>query len=136
MGQKITRPAVPVLEELRRRFKDWRQSGRKGRKIPEEMWREAAELASEHGVNRVARSLGLDYNGLKQRMNEGLRTKAKLLPNVRGPNFIELSVDTVARIPECVMEFQGRQGKLTIRLTEPGATDVVLLAKALTGGEG
>jgi hypothetical protein len=34
------------------------------------------------------------------------------------------------------MEFQGRQGKLTIRLTEPGATDVVLLAKALTGGEG
>ena len=135
MGQKITRPAVPVLEKLRRRFEDWRQSGRKGRKIPEEMWREAAELASEHGVNRVARSLGLDYNGVKQRMDEGLG-EAKLLPPVRGPNFIELSVDTVVRIPECVMEFQGRQGKLTIRLTEPGATDVVLLAKALTGGEG
>ena len=133
MGQKITRPAVPVLEKLRRRFEGWRQSGRKGRKIPEEMWREAAELASEHGVNRVARSLGLDYNGVKQRMDEGLGG-AKLLPTVRGPNFIELSVDTVARIPECVMEFQGRQGKLTIRLTEPGATDVVLLAKALTSG--
>ena len=133
MGQKITRPAVPVLEKLRRRFEGWRQSGRKGRKIPEEMWREAAELASEHGVNRVARRLGLDYNGVKQRMDEGLG-EAKLLPTVRGPNFIELSVDTVARIPECVMEFQGRQGKLTIRLTEPGATDVVLLAKALTSG--
>ena len=135
MGQKATRPAEPVLDNLRQRFKDWRQSGRKGRKIPDEMWREAAGLASEHGVNRVARSLGLDYNGLKQRMDEGLR-KAKLLPNVRGPNFIELSVDTEARIPECVMEFQGRQGKLTIRLTEPGAMDVVLLVKALTGGEG
>ncbi len=135
MGQKATRPAEPVLEKLRQRFKDWRQSGRKGRKIPDELWREAAGLASEQGVNRVARSLGLDYNGLKQRVDEGLR-KAKVLPNVRGPNFIELSVDTVARIPECVMEFQGRQGKLTIRLTEPGATDVVLLAKALTGGEG
>lgn len=135
MGQKITRPVEPVLEKLRQRFKDWRQSGRKGRKIPEEMWREAAGLAREHGVNRVARSLGLDYSGLKQRMNEGLH-KAKLLPNVRGSNFVELSVDTVVRIPECVMEFQGRQGKLTIRLTEPGATDVVLLAKALTGVEG
>ncbi len=135
MGQKITRPAEPVLDNLRQRFKDWRQSGRKGRKIPDEMWRKAAGLASEHGVNRVARSLGLDYNGLKQRMNERL-CKAKLLSNVRDPNFIELSVDTAVRIPECVMEFQGRQGKLTIRLTEPGATDVVLLAKALTGGEG
>lgn len=135
MGQKNSRPAEPVLEKLRRRFEDWRQSGRKGRKIPDEMWHEAAELASEQGVNRVARRLGLDYNGLKQRMNGRLR-KAKLLPHVRGPNFIELSVDTVARIPECVMEIQSRQGKLTIRLTEAGATDVVMLAKALTGGEG
>ncbi len=127
MGQKHARPASPELEKLRRRFKSWRQSRRKRRRIPDELWSEATELARGQGVNRVARSLGLDYNGLKQRVGEGL-------VSAPSPNFIEFSMDAVARKPECVMEYQGRHGKLTIRLTDPGTKDVVLLAKALTGG--
>jgi hypothetical protein len=134
MGQQISRPGAPELERLRRRFTHWRRSGRRGRKIPDELWNEAADLARTHSVTRVARGLGLDYKGLKQRVGEGW-PKAKLLPNVQGANFIELSLDRVARIPHCVMECQGSHGTLTIQLTEPEAADVVLLAKALTRGE-
>lgn len=125
MGQKITRPAAPELEALRQRFEHWRQSGRKGRKIPDELWRDAARLTRTHSINRVAQGLGLDYNGLKRRVE-------KELPNAQGSNFIEFAVDTVARKPDCVMEYQGRHGKLTIRLTDPDASEVVCLAKALT----
>jgi len=134
MGQQISRSAAPELERLRRRFQHWRRSGRRGRKIPDELWNEAADLARTQSVTRVARGPGLDYNALKPRVEEGW-PKAKGLPDVQGPDFIELSLDRVARIPECVMECQGSHGKLTIRLTEPEATDVVLLAKALTRGE-
>ncbi len=127
MGQKSTQPAAPELEALQRRFEHWRQSGRKGRKIPDELWRDAAELARTHSINRVAQGLGLDYNGLKHRIEQEW-------PNAQGSNFIEFAVDTVARKPECVMEYQGRHGKLTIRLTDPDASEVVSLAKALTLG--
>lgn len=125
MGRKITRPEAADLEALRRRFDQWRQSGRKGRKIPDELWHEAVKLTGTHGINRVAQGLGLDYNGLKKRVG-------KELPSAQGSNFIEFAVDTVARKPDCVMEYQGRHGKLTIRLSNPDASEVVSLAKALT----
>ncbi len=125
MGKKIARPAAPDLEALRQRFAHWRQSGRKGRRIPDKLWRDAAKLTRIHSISRVAQGLGLDYNGLKRRVE-------KELPNAQSPNFVEFAVDTVARKPECVMEYQGRHGKLTIRLTDPDASEVVSLAKALT----
>ncbi len=127
MGKKITRTAAPDLEALRQRFDHWRKSGRKGRRIPDELWRDAAELTRTHSINRVAQGLGLDYNGLKRRVE-------KELENVQGPNFVEFAVDAITCKPECVMEYQGRHGKLTIRLTEPDASEVVALAKALTLG--
>ncbi len=127
MGQKSTHPAAPELEALQQRFEHWRQSERKGRKIPDELWRDATGLARLHSISRVAQNLGLDYNGLKRRVE-------KELPNAQSTHFVEFAVDTVARKPECVMEYQGRRGKLTIRLIEPDASEVVSLAKALTLG--
>ena len=131
MGQKIISTVAPELVQLRRRFEAWRRTGRKGRRIPDELWAQAVDLAREQGVYRIARSLRLEYNGLKRRVNaEGHQVKESL-PSVGGSSFIELGVESVVGMPTCAMELASRRGKLTIRLTGYKACDVMALANTL-----
>jgi hypothetical protein len=53
------------LKEAQERFDEWRslQSGR--RPLPESLWAQAAELASQHGVFRAAHVLRLDSVALR-----------------------------------------------------------------------
>ena len=53
---------------MQRKIERWRQRRRPRARIPEELWREAAELACEYGINRTAKALRLDYNSLKKRL--------------------------------------------------------------------
>jgi hypothetical protein len=48
-----------TLEEVAEHFAQWRRSKRKGDRIPEKLWSEAAGLVSTYGVSRVARTLRL-----------------------------------------------------------------------------
>ncbi len=80
------------------------------------------QCAGEHGVYRTAKVLGLDYGTLKRRV--ALKSGGK--PSAVG--FVELAVP---RPPECVVEFAGACGQLTIRLTGHSPADVVALAETL-----
>ena len=133
MGQKSTRKVGPELAELRQRLEAWRRTGRKGRRIPNELWAEAVTLAREHGIYRVARSLGLEYNGLKRRVNAGVRQLKESLPRVGEASFIELGVESVVGTTACEMELAIRGKKLTIRLTGYRVSDVMALAETLAG---
>jgi len=95
------------------------------------LWDSATELAREIGVNPVVRALHLDYNRLKRRVFGHAASKVNALPTEGGPAFVELAVDAVCRRPECVVEFEGRGGKLTLRLAAHHPVDIVALAKAL-----
>jgi hypothetical protein len=141
MGQKLSRAVAPALEELQRRFEAWRSTGRKGRRIPEELWKSATGLAQEYGVNCVARTLGLDYVSVKRRLSSSDLPQAKSSPTEVGINraslaagaaFVELAVDPMGRIPQCVVEFEGVRGKFTLRLGGHNAVDIVALAEALS----
>jgi hypothetical protein len=133
MGQIVSRPVAPVLEEAQRRFASWRSTGRKGRRIPEELWQAATLAGRELGVNPVSRAIGLDYMRLKRRVarSNGVSPQAKTSPTADRPTFIELPMD-VARTPECVVEFEGMRGKFTLRLTGHQPADVAALAEALS----
>ena len=137
MGQKISHPVAPVLEEAQRRFASWRSTGRKGRRIPEELWQAATLAARELGVNPVSRAIGLDYMRLKRRVarSDGVNPQTKTSPTTTGPTFVELAMDTVTRIAECVVEFEGGRGKFTMRLAGHNPADVVALAEALSRPE-
>ena len=137
MGQKISHPVAPVLEEAQRRFASWRSTGRKGRRIPEELWQVATLAAKELGVNPVSRAIGLDYTRLKRRVarSDGASPQTKSSPTTTGPTFVELAMDTVTRIAECVVEFEGARGKFTLRLAGHNPADVVALAEALSRPE-
>lgn len=59
----------PRLETLARRIDQWRrESGRKGARIPEEIWSSAVEIARERGLHATARALNFNYRNLKDRV--------------------------------------------------------------------
>ena len=135
MGQRVSAPVSPVLEELQRRFATWRSTGRKGRRIPEALWEAATAAARELGVNRVSRAAGLDYTRLKRRVLGDDAPQAETSPTATGPVFVELPTDSVAELAQCVVEFEGARGRFTIRLAGHNPAAVVALAEALSRPE-
>jgi hypothetical protein len=101
------------LLELRRQLDGWRRSQTSRSRLPEELWVLAASLARIHGVSLVARSLGLSYYKLRQRL-------APAAP----AEFVELR-PLAAASPgggACVVELSdGSGGWMTIRLSGEGA---------------
>jgi len=132
MDREVSQTIAPTLEELQRQFAVWRSNGEKGRRIPEELWSSATELAREIGVNPVVRALHLDYNRLKRRVTGHNRSKTQA--SARSA-FVELAVDAVSPRPEWVVEFEGRSGKVTMRLMGQDSVSIAALADALSRTE-
>lgn len=73
MGLKNESVAVEDLNELEKRFIQWRRIN-KGKRIPSELWGEAIRLARLLGVGRVSGRLNLFYPTLKRRTQENERS--------------------------------------------------------------
>jgi hypothetical protein len=56
------------IDGLKVKIERWRQGRPKSGSMPEELWQEASAAAKRLGTGRVARALGLGYEGLKQRV--------------------------------------------------------------------
>ena len=52
----------------RRCFERWCRTHKSPTRLPQHLWSLAAELAREYGISRTARTLRLEYNGLKKRL--------------------------------------------------------------------
>ena len=144
MVQTDFQTKVASLEKVQHRFTAWRNAKRKGERIPEELWSSATELAREIGINGVANALHLDYTKLKHRVNGHVASKTNTTlttagpasaPHADRPAFVEFAVDAVSRRAESVVEFEGRCGKITIRLAEHNLAEIVALAEALSRAE-
>ena len=61
-------PLPAKLARGRRRFERWRRDHKPPARLPVYLWSLAAELAREYGISRTARTLRLEYNGLKKRL--------------------------------------------------------------------
>ena len=66
MQRQEPTPTELDLEDAKRRFDTWRRSHRWLGRIPNELWRLAADTAALHGVEATARRLLLDPARLKQ----------------------------------------------------------------------
>ena len=91
----------------------------------------AMELAQRDGVGRTAAALHLDSSKLKRLMTEAGMIAGK----ATAASFVELmapnGITCVAGLPECLIELEGRQGKLRIHCKGASATDLVTLSRAL-----
>jgi hypothetical protein len=114
---------------VQRKLRHWRQRHRRGAGIPEELWREAAELACGHGLSRTARALRLDYYSLQKHA-------AAARSGVRTPEFVELLPGGIpASRPECLIEVEdGGGAKLRIHLQGGAFPDIAALPRGFREG--
>jgi hypothetical protein len=126
MGNRVQVDFPTALRRTQRKFGQWRERCRPRAPIPEGLWREAAELACAHGINRTARALRLDYYSLKKRAVAAARTGEP------ATEFVEVIPGGMpVSQPECTIELEEASGvKMRIRLQGGSLPDIADLARA------
>jgi hypothetical protein len=100
--------------------------------LPEPLWAAAVKLAREYGVNRTARTLRLEYNGLKKRM---ARTTSESSFAAPAP-FVQLLGSELTTATECLMECEDAHGtKLRLQIKGPQLPDLTVLIGKLWNRE-
>jgi hypothetical protein len=120
------------LERAKVGFAAWRERRRGAERIPGGLWDEAVRAARQHGVHRVSRELGLDYNHLKRRCG-GVALK-RATATASAPVFVELDGPTTAEGLACLVELEKGNGtRMRICVRETVAVDWGKLKEAFLG---
>ena len=123
------RTEPPQFEPLAQRLQGWRATRSRGQRIPEELWKAAADLARVHGLSRTATALKLSYADLQRRLS-GQRVSRRgrqLSP----PAFVELTPALPASLRECgtLEVVQGSGSRLIVRLPNAKPRELLPLVK-------
>ena len=133
MGRKRGSRVPPRLKRAAERFAAWRRTREVGMRIPEPLWRLASRLAAAYGVCRTATELGLDYYGLKRRVED---QTSPAHCSAGQPAFVELPASTPALPDECILEFENAVGsKLRVHLKGGAIPDLVALCRSFWNAE-
>jgi hypothetical protein len=119
------RPEAAQLQPLAQRLKAWRATRTPGQRIPEDLWKAAANLARVHGLNPTAAALKLSYYDLQRRVS-GVRVRRRR--RVPAVGFVELAppAPPAGRGEPGTLELVEASGaRLTLRL--PNASPKELL---------
>ena len=119
--------AIITIEEAKARFGEWRQNRRGKARIPAELWLAAVAVARKEGLNRTARELHVAWDDLKRRMEAASAASPKPVL----PAFMELVTPRAPSLPECMIELEGRRGKLRIQLKNVPASYLATLSREL-----
>lgn len=122
-------------------FDHWRAQRRSKReRIPEQLWERAASLATQHGVNRVARLLHLAHGGLGRRVALQRNAREPVQVKSIAPQFVEMFTPACATVPanaveptrtECVVEIVNVLGtKMRVELSGAGLAGLSALCQA------
>lgn len=131
------------LQATKRQFSRWRTTHLAGTRIPDRLWRSAANAANEHGLSCTARTLGLDYNRLKERAALASRSNADPAsaqhssgsaanePAEARSGFVEFSLSSPPGTTSCVAEIEGTNAlKLRLDLKGYAASEVDVILRA------
>ena len=123
------RTEPPQLQPLAQRLQAWRATRPLGQRIPEELWKAAADLARVHGLSRTATALKLSYSDLQRRLSgqRVSRRRRQLSP----PAFVELAPALPATLRECgtLEVVQGSGSRLIVRLPNAKPRELLPLVK-------
>ena len=121
------------LARGRQRFDKFRKTHKGYRRLPESLWSTAVKLAQTYGINRTARTLRLDYSGLKKRLESTVSdTPSETAP---GPKFIELLPSELTAAAECALECSRPDGTIIrIHLKAAQLPDLAALSRSLWDG--
>jgi hypothetical protein len=123
MPEKASGPASEQLQQLKRRFDEWRGSRAPRSRLPEELWAAAVDIAGQHGLYRAAKVLRLDYAALKKRL-----ATASAPPATSPMTFVELVNPAGANAADCVIELEGAGGgrmRIQMKITPPEVASLI-----------
>ena len=136
MRGRKTQALPPGLEAARRRFQQWRRTGKIGSRIPEPLWAGAVKLAEAYGIHSTAKALGLDYNVLKRRLEKQSALSTTEAAAASGATFVELAASPRMGLSECLLELEDAEGaKMRIHVKGIEAADLAALSRSLWGVE-
>ncbi|PYS22752.1 MAG: hypothetical protein DMG11_26360 [Acidobacteria bacterium] len=115
------------MQKVYRRLERWRTTRRERTPIPKPLWVAAAAVAREHGVFRTSKVLHLEFNKLKEFVQSAKPRKR----TTTVPQFVELVTAPPAGVSECVIELEGRHGKIRIQWKGITASDLGELSRIL-----
>ena len=129
-----------------RRLRRWRSSHARRVPFPDALWAAAGELAREHGVNRTAKALRLEYGKLKVRAGAAgpakkvVRKVPSAIPcharrSVPAATFMELITPRPGHSQECRVELEGPRGGMRVEFKGLATAELVALSRALWDGE-
>ncbi len=127
------------LEALRVQFEEFRSGHEKRTRLPEELWRSAAEIARRRGLSVVCRFLRLDANSLKKWMGQDskpakAKRKARKQTTEVPAHFVELFTPAASGGSSCVVEVDSpRGGKLRLEWKGVSAGEVMQLIRTFAG---
>jgi hypothetical protein len=109
----------------RSRFQAWREKREPGSRIPQDLWDMAVGLARIHGVSRTATVLGLDYYGLRKRVEAAVAR-----PQATATSFVELP-SPIRVGKECRLELDNGTGAIMrVHLVGYEAADVAAVSRS------
>ena len=132
MGAKSQKGLPAELEQVRGELEQWRGQKRNGQRIPEPLWSAAVRAVRRHGLNRVSRALGLDYDHLKRRaglckQNAEVRQGTEAL-------FVELDGPRAETGVSCVVQLEkGNGAKLRVCVRDAATVDWCRVKEAFLG---
>ncbi len=115
-------PSSLTMNEVMARIEEWRNTRKRRKPMPEELWEAAASLSKEYSIHRISKALRLNYTALKKRIQPdecSSNSKAGV------PAFIELDLAS-SSISECIVEMEDGSGA-KMRMHFRGKTDFDLL---------
>lgn len=129
-----TRKAAPAeLRAVRRQFREWRATKQPGDRIPQHLWKDAAQLVPYYGMCRVAESLRLNPAALR-RYTERHPGNRRCPPTPTA--FVEGSLPAGLLLGTSAAEYtfeieEAGAATLRIRVRGAGVAEVAALAQAL-----
>lgn len=103
-GRRVSRR----LSRVQQHVEQWRRNGGgQGRRMPEELWREAVAVAREEGLYATSRALRVDYSRLKERLSTTVTASAV---DGQAAGFMELDLGQLRGGGTVVVELSDRDG--------------------------
>jgi hypothetical protein len=126
------------VEQVRRRWAEWRSTHAVRSRLPEELWAAAVELVQRDGIDATARVLDVDKPSLRKwagrlppappqptRRKSQAKQKANALPA-----FVELLASGCGTATSCMVEVESPRGaKLRLELKGMQASELVELIR-------
>ena len=130
MKHRTKSPLPSKLAQGLRCFEQWRTEHKPRTRIPDYLWALATDLAREFGLNPTAKTLRLDYYGLKKRLERPVGDEGSA--STGNPSFLELQPVDAMPDAECTIECHNAAGtQIRIQLKGRDLPDLAVLCGEL-----